>query len=42
MKMMARACGHNNLMKFTKYDLSTWNKDMAHLSGVKYSGYGES
>jgi len=41
MQMMARACGHDNLAKFNKYDLSTWSKDMAHLSGVKYSGYGE-
>lgn len=41
MEMMARACGHNNLSKFTKYDLSSWNKDMACLSGVKYSGYGD-
>jgi len=39
MQMMARACGHDDLMKFSKYDLSTWNKEMASLSGVKYSGY---
>jgi len=41
MEMMARACGHNALNKFNKYDLSTWNKDMAHLSGIKYSGFGD-
>ena len=39
MQMMARACGHDSLGKFTKYDLSTWNKEMALLSGIKYAGY---
>lgn len=38
MQVMARACGHNSLDQFNKKDLATWNRDMAHLSGVKYSG----
>ena len=39
MKVMARACGHNALSKFNKDDLATWNRELAYLSGVKYSGF---
>ena len=39
MQVMARACGHDDLQKFNKNDLATWHKEMAELSGVKYSGY---
>ena len=39
MQVMARACGHDALDQFNKEDLATWHKDMASLSGVKYSGY---
>lgn len=39
MQVMARACGHNELGQFNKKDLATWNRDMAQLSGVKYSGF---
>jgi glutamate synthase domain-containing protein 2 len=39
MQVMARACGHDCLRCFNKEDLATWNRDMALLSGVKYSGY---
>jgi len=38
MQVMARACGHDDLQKFNKNDLATWHKEMAELSGVKYSG----
>ncbi|MCL1049020.1 glutamate synthase-related protein [Shewanella abyssi] len=38
MQVMSRACGHDELSKFNKHDLATWNKEMAELSGVKYSG----
>jgi hypothetical protein len=38
---MARACGHDDLSKFAKNDLATWHRDMALLSGVKYSGYAD-
>lgn len=39
MQVMARACGHNALQKFNKNDLATWQREMALLSGVKYSGF---
>jgi glutamate synthase domain-containing protein 2 len=38
MQVMARACGHDHLNKFNSIDLATWHRDMALLSGVKYSG----
>lgn len=41
MQVMARACGHDALNKFNKNDLATWNRDMAMLSGVDYSGWGK-
>lgn len=39
MQVMARACGHHALSEFNTKDLATWNREMALLSGVKYSGY---
>ena len=39
MQVMARACGHDDLQKFNKKDLATWQKEMAELSGVQYSGF---
>lgn len=41
MQVMARACGHDHLNKFNKDDLATWHREMAFLSGVKYSGFVE-
>ena len=41
MQVMARACGHNDLGKFSNNDLATWHRDMALLSGVKYSGFAD-
>ncbi len=38
MQVMARACGHDHLNKFTKDDLATWQREMALLSGVNYAG----
>lgn len=38
MQVMARACGHHHLNQFVKDDLATWHREMALLSGVKYSG----
>ncbi|WP_163560368.1 glutamate synthase-related protein [Halomonas sp. NO4] len=38
MQMMARACGHDSLAGFNPDDLATWNREMALLSGVCYSG----
>jgi len=39
MQVMARACGHDDLGKFSKHDLATWQREMALLSGVAYSGF---
>ncbi len=39
MQVMARACGHNHLNQFVKDDLATWHREMALLSGVRYSGF---
>ncbi len=41
MSVMARACGHDHLSKFNKNDLATWNREMAMLSGIRYSGFTE-
>ncbi len=38
MQVMARACGHAHLGEFRLEDLSTWNRDMAHLTGIPYAG----
>ena len=38
MQVMARACGHNDFSQFTKKDLATWHREMALLSGARYSG----
>jgi len=41
MQVMARACGHESLDLFNKDDLATWHREMALLSGVKFSGFME-
>jgi hypothetical protein len=38
MQVMARACGHGHLNQFTIDDLTTWNREMAHLTGIGYDG----
>lgn len=38
MQILARACGHDHLRKFRREDLTTFNYDMARLSGVPYGG----
>jgi len=38
MKVMARACGHDSLAGFTQDDLTTFDRDMAYLTGVAYGG----
>ncbi|MFT5738649.1 MAG: glutamate synthase domain-containing protein 2/nitrite reductase [Maribacter sp.] len=37
-QVVARACGYNDISKFNKDDLSTFNKDMHELTGVNYAG----
>lgn len=38
MKVMARACGHNHLNKFNQNDITTWKKDIADLTDIKFAG----
>lgn len=38
MQVMARACGHDHLHGFCVDDLTTFDREMAHLSGVAYAG----
>jgi len=38
MSTLARACGHTHLSQLRREDLTTWNRDMAYLSGVAYGG----
>lgn len=40
MKVMARACGHQHLNQFNENDITTWKKDMADLTGIKFGGVG--
>ena len=37
-KLLARACGHTHLNQFRAADLTTWQREMAYLSGVRYGG----
>ena len=39
MQVMARACGHDHLSGFNPYDLTTWKKDMAELTGIAFAGF---
>lgn len=38
MGVMARACGHSHLSAFSSDDLTTFDRDMHHLTGVAYGG----
>ncbi|MDH3689815.1 MAG: glutamate synthase-related protein [Gammaproteobacteria bacterium] len=38
MQVMARACGHTQLNQFCVDDLTTWHRDMSHLTGIEYAG----
>jgi len=40
MQVLARACGYDHLAKFSPSDLTTWDREMAHLAGVPYAGVG--
>jgi len=42
MQVMARACGHDHLNKFSKNDIATFNTELAKISGVDFSGFNES
>jgi glutamate synthase domain-containing protein 2 len=38
MQVMARAAGHDHLSKFSIDDLTTWQREMAGLTGIAYGG----
>lgn len=38
MKVVARACGHKRFADFNMQDLSTFNREMYHLTGINYAG----
>lgn len=38
MQVLARACGHDHLAKLALRDLTTCDRDIAHLTGVPYAG----
>ncbi len=40
MQVLARACGHSSLSDFHTNDITTWKREMADLSGVRFAGVG--
>jgi glutamate synthase domain-containing protein 2/rubrerythrin len=40
MKVMARACGHTHFNQFNSNDITTWKREMADLTGIKFAGVG--
>jgi nitrite reductase/ring-hydroxylating ferredoxin subunit len=38
MRVLARACGHRHLNQFASDDLTTWKREMHHLTGIAYGG----
>jgi len=38
MQVLARACGHDHLKGFRPDDLTTWKRDIAYLTGIRYAG----
>jgi glutamate synthase domain-containing protein 2 len=40
MQVMARACGHTHLNQFCRDDITTFDREMAFLTGIKYGGVG--
>ena len=38
MQVLARACGHPHLNQFSMDDLTTFDRDMAYLTGIDYGG----
>lgn len=38
MQVLARACGHASLAEFTTDDITTWKREMADLSGIRFAG----
>ena len=42
MEVLARACGHTSLSDFTPDDLTTFDQQMAALTGIRFGGVGVS
>ena len=40
MQVLARACGHNAINQFAPRDITTWHREMADLSGIRFAGLG--
>lgn len=38
MQVLARACGHDSLSGFIARDITTWKREVADLSGIRYAG----
>jgi glutamate synthase domain-containing protein 2 len=38
MKVLARACGHAHLRDLAVDDLTTWSREIHHLTGIAYAG----
>ncbi|MDH3655637.1 MAG: glutamate synthase-related protein [Myxococcales bacterium] len=38
MKVLARGCGHAHLDQFELRDLTTWKREIADLTGIRYAG----
>lgn len=38
MQVLARACGHDSLSGFTPRDITTWKREIADLSGIRFAG----
>ncbi len=38
MQVLARACGHDDLSKLCIEDITSWKREMADLSGVRFAG----
>ena len=38
MEVLARACGHSSLDQFSIDDLTTFDREMHHLTGIAYGG----
>jgi len=37
-EVMARACGHTSSAEFNQNDITTWDPNMARLTGIQYGG----
>ncbi|MGB0804949.1 MAG: glutamate synthase-related protein [Candidatus Puniceispirillaceae bacterium] len=38
MQVLARACGHSSLKGFSARDITTWKREMAELTGIRFAG----